>query len=84
MTKISNVRSNTLPPEIQVTQTSVLVASNIKQYSQTVDEYEEKGYEYDCQIYTKNQYIMKIGQQTKAIEELQDQLEAAKILLGVD
>lgn len=84
MIKVTNVRSNTIPPEIQVLQTSVIIASNIKQYSQTIDQYEEHGYEYDCQIYTKDQYIMKIGQQTKAIEELQDQLEAAKILLGVD
>ena len=84
MKKINNIHSSAIPPEIKVTSDSVYVASNIHSYTQTIQDYEISGYEYDCTIYTKDQYILIIAQQTKAIEELEDQLEAAKILLGVD
>ena len=84
MEKISKVRSNTCPPQIKITQKFVFVASNITQYTETYEGRQENGYEYTYTIYTKDQYILLMAQQTKAIQELQDQLQAAKILLGVD
>lgn len=84
MKKITNVRSTECPPEIRILGDTVIVISNIKTYTEQIEEHIMSGYEYDCTIYSKDQYIVIMAQQTKAIEELQDQLEAAKILLGVD
>ena len=84
MKKIFDVRSDVCPPEIKVTPTQVFVTSNIVEYTKEINDKEEHGYKYDYTIYTKDQYILLIAQQTKAIEQLQDELQAAKILLGVD
>ena len=84
MKKISKVHSDICPPEIKITSEQVFVASDIIQYTETIDNIQEHGYQYVYTIYTKDQYILLIAQQTKAIQELQDQLQAAKILLGVD
>lgn len=84
MKKISKVHSNTCPPEINVLEENVFVASNIIQYTEIIDNMQLKGYQYTYTVYTKDQFITLIAQQTKAIEQLQDELQAAKILLGVD
>lgn len=84
MKKISKVHSDTCPPEIKILEENVFVASNITQYTETIDDKQITGYQYSYTIYTKDQYITLIAQQTKAIEQLQDELQAAKILLGVD
>ena len=84
MKKIAKVHSDTCPPEIKVMEGYVFVASNITQYTETIDDKQITGYQYSYAIYTKDQYITLIAQQTKAIEQLQDELQAAKILLGVD
>lgn len=84
MTKLTKVRSNAYPPEIEVTTTLVLVSSNIQQYEQNIEGQIVTGYEYDYDIYTKDEYILIMAQKTKVIEQLQEQLEATKILLGVE
>lgn len=84
MKKITKVHSDICPPEIKVMEGYVFVASNITQYTETIDDKQVTGYQYSYTIYTKDQYITLIAQQTKAIEQLQDELQAAKILLGVD
>ena len=84
MTKLTKVRSNAQPPEIEVTASLVLVASNIKEYEQNIEGQVITGYEYDYDIYSKDEYILVMAQKTKAIEQLQEQLEATKILLGVE
>ena len=58
MKKITQVRSTTCPPEIRVTPEQVFVASNIVQYTETIDNIQEQGYEYTYTIYTKDQYIL--------------------------
>lgn len=68
------VRSSVRPQEIEVTPTHILIASNITEYEETNDEHTRSGFEYECQQYTKDEYILLMAQQ----------LEAAKILLGVD
>ena len=75
------VRSSVQPQEITITANYVLVASNVTPYEEEVDGRISSGYEYDCQQYTKDEYLM---YQNAKIDNLQEQLQAAKILLGVD
>lgn len=76
------VRSSIRPQEIEITPTYVLVASNITPYEeQTVDGRTVSGFEYDCTQYTKDEYLL---HQIDEINSLAQELQAAKILLGVD
>ena len=75
------VRSSVQPQEIEFTSNSVLVASNIHTYEEQVDDRVLSGYEYDCTEYTKDEYM---ALQASKIASLQEELQAAKILLGVD
>ena len=67
MTKLTKVRSSVQPPEIQVTASLVLVASNIQEYEQSVEGQIIVGYEYDYDIYTKDEYILIMAEKTNAI-----------------
>lgn len=75
------VRSSTRPQEVEFTANSVLVASNITEYEETADGRTLTGFEYDCTEYTKDQYL---ALQNNKITALEEELAAAKILLGVD
>ena len=75
------VRSKIMPNEIEITDKYVLIASNITAYEEEVDGHVMSGYEYDCTQYTKDEYLV---QQANKIGTLQEELNAAKILLGVD
>ena len=75
------VRSAIEPQEITVTATSVLVAKNVTPYEETMGDKTISGYEYDCEIYSKDEYLIHQQQQ---IASLAEELAAAKILLGVD
>lgn len=74
MKNLGKLHSVSRPQEIEMTTNSVFVASNIVAYSKEVEDRVQEGYEYDCVEYTKDEYLMSLAQQ----------LEAAKILLGVD
>ena len=63
------VRSTERPIEIQVTETSVFVASNIVPYSNDYDGYIENGYEYNYVSYNKDEYIQNMAQENKQLEE---------------
>lgn len=75
------VRSVIEPQEIEITADSVLVASNITPYEEVFDGHTISGYEYDCTQYSKDEYLI---HQAETIASLAQELEAAKILLGVD
>lgn len=75
------VRSATRPQDIEITATSVLVASNITPYEETVFDTVIRGFEYECTEYSKDEYLLL---QAQNIASLAQELEAAKILLGVD
>lgn len=81
MKNYGKVQSSTQPPEIEFTETKVFVASNIESFSQNLGGYEENGYTYDYVEYNKDEYIQLLSQQSQRLEE---ELAAAKILLGVD
>ena len=75
------VRSSVQPQEITITANYVLVASNVTPYEEEVDGRISSGYEYDCIEYSKDEYL---ALQTNKITSLEQELAAAKILLGVD
>ena len=71
MTSYGKQFSAQMPNDIEVTATSVFVATNIQPYQQTNDEHEEVGYTYDLIGYTKDEYIRMMA---KTNEELQSEL----------
>ena len=84
MQHINNIRSNGEPKTIQIINNNIIIPQNIHPFSITSDEGEMSGYEYDCDIYSKDEYLIIIAEQANRISELEDELAAAKILLGVD
>lgn len=75
------VRSSVRPQAVEFIGNLVLVASNIQEYEEEVGDRTLAGYEYDCTEYTKDEYL---AIQAAQIASLSQELEAAKILLGVD
>lgn len=79
------VKSSTRPQEVEMTDSMVFVASNIEPFSETIEEYTMEGYQYNYVAYTKDEYIRVITESnTQAIAALEEELRAAKILLGVE
>lgn len=85
MKDFGKVYSVTKPNEIEITSSYVFVASNIQPYEKEVDDYTYTGYEYDYKQYDIKEYIAYVNEKNqKTIEELSDELQATKILLGVE
>ena len=84
MKQITNIHSNGIPNSVEIFSDQVFVPKNIHEFSKITDDGTITGYEFDCDVYTKDQYIILMAQQTNRIAELEDELAAAKILLGVD
>ena len=79
------VKSSTRPQEVEMTNSMVFVASNIEPFSETIEGYTMEGYQYNYVAYTKDEYIRVITESnTQAIAALEEELRAAKILLGVE
>lgn len=81
MINYGRIKGQVEPPEIEMTNTSVFIASNIEPYTETIDDVTINGYEYDYVSYTKDEYLL---QQNQSIRALQEELAAAKVLLGVE
>lgn len=75
------IRSAVRPKDVEIMANSVLVASNITPYSEEVDGRILNGYEYDCTEYSKDEYLL---MQAGKVASLEEELSAAKVLLGVD
>ena len=80
MLNYSKVHSITRPKDIEITNNKVLIATNIIPYS---DE-DLEGFEYECTVYDKDEYIMTLAENQNNIAALREELEAAKIILGVE
>lgn len=78
------VKASTAPQEIEITDKKVFIASNIQQYSEDFVDYTVNGYIFDYAIYDKDEYILKMAQNQSDINALREELEATKILLGVE
>jgi len=75
------IRSAVRPKDVEIMANSVLVASNITPYNEEVDGRVLSGYEYDCTEYSKDEYLL---MQAGKVASLEEELSAAKVLLGVD
>lgn len=85
MINYGKVRSSERPQEVEITSEKVFVASNITSYEMTIEDKIISGFEYDYIGYTKDEYIQYImTENAKTINELEDELSAVKILLGVE
>ena len=73
--------STVQPQEIEITTDSVFVATDITPYSKQVEDHTISGYQYTYKQYTLGEYL---ALQNTQIASLQEELQAAKILLGVD
>ena len=81
MKSYGKVQSLNQPQEIEIKEEKVFLASNIQPYTTVIEDKEESGYEYDYVEYTKDEYIKLLSQQSQRLEE---ELAAAKVLLGVE
>ena len=85
MINYGRIKSTAYPKEFEITQNNVFIASNITEYTENLDERIITGYEYNYIAYTKDEYIQLLNTtNAQAIAELQEELAAAKILLGVE
>lgn len=73
--------STARPQNVEITADSVFVATNITPYSTEIEEHIINGFQYNYTQYTLSEYLVL---QNANIESLQEELSAAKILLGVD
>lgn len=78
-------KGSTYPQEVEITPNAVFVASDITSYEEEIDGKIYSGYEYDYKQYTKDEYIsLLIMDNSAVIANLQEELQATKILLGVE
>lgn len=75
------VYGSTQPQAIEITPTSVFIASNVEPYEEIIDDKTISGYKYNYVEYSKDEYLL---QQTNSIAALEEELAAAKVLLGVE
>lgn len=80
MLNYSKIHSQTRPKDIEITNNKVFIATNIEEYSNE----EISGFEYDYTVYDKDEYIMILAKNQEDIITLREELEAAKIILGVE
>ena len=80
--KLYNITYSTTQPEnIEITTTKVFVASNIEAVERTAEGITEQCYSFDLTEYDKDEYIALMANNNAS---LQEELEATKILLGVE
>lgn len=85
MQVINGVKSIYEPQPIEITSHKVFLAKNVQECVDTLDDCEIHGYIYDYIIYDKDEYIKEVfATNTQAISDLQEELKATKILLGVE
>lgn len=72
------------PQEIETTSTKVFVTSNIEEVTLEVEEKAKTCFSYTLTEYDKDEYLDILFKQQTDIAALQEELQAAKILLGVE
>ena len=76
--------STNKPPEIETTSTKVFISTDIKETSREVEENTINCFCYTLIEYDKDEYLDILFKQQTDITALQEELQAAKILLGVE
>lgn len=72
------------PPEIDITATKVFIASNVQEVEREIENSIVHCYQYTLTEYDKDEYLTILSQNQQDIAALQEELQAAKILLGVE
>lgn len=72
------------PKEVEITETKVFIAKNIQQVERQFEDTIEQCYQYTLIEYNKDEYLTLLLQKQEDIDSLREELEAAKILLGVE
>lgn len=73
-----------LPQDVEITETKVFIAKDIHQVERQFEDTIEQCYCYSLIEYDKDEYLKLLTQQQNDIEALREELQAAKILLGVE
>lgn len=81
MTNHGIQHSTLRPQDIEMTDNYVFIAKNITPYSEEIEGHVISGFSYEYIQYTKDEYLLL---QSAEVNELKQELQAAKILLGVD
>lgn len=85
MTNLGLTYSTKRPQTIEITEKKVYVASNIEQCEIEQDfDVTIHGYKFNLTEYDKDEYIILMAAKANQIDSLQEELDAAKVLLGVD
>lgn len=72
------------PPKIDITNTKVFIADNIQEIEREIENDIIHCYQYTLTEYDKDEYLTILSQNQQDIAALQEELQAAKILLGVE
>lgn len=85
MKEYINVHSNAEPLSIEITPNKVFIAKNISLETRIDERNKEMTYfSYDLLEYDKDEYLKELHQNQIDVITLQEELQAAKILLGVE
>ena len=79
-----NTYSMNKPPEIETTSTKVFISTDVKEMPIEVEENTVNCFCYTLVEYDKDEYLDILFKQQTDIAALQEELQAAKILLGVE
>lgn len=83
--KIYNPTYSTIkPPEIDITEKKVFLATDIQEVDLEIEDSITHCFQYSLAEYDKDEYLMILSQNQQVIEALKEELEAAKIILGVE
>ena len=63
------VRSSIKPQDIIITADSVLITSNVTPFEEEVDDRVLKGYEYEYEEYTKDEYLVKLARENAQLKQ---------------
>ena len=75
MTDYGRIKGSVRPESMEITNTSVFIASNITEYEEDLDGTIIHGYEYNYVQYNKDEYLTTVAlSNIRAIEELTDEL----------
>ena len=81
MKNLGKVYSNSIPKELEINASQVLIASNIESYEKESEGQVETIYKYDYVSYTKDEYIELLSNQNKqlSVELLDTQMALCDI-----
>ena len=66
---LHNIRSSSLPQEVEIKENEVYIASDIREYEIDMETEIIQGYTYTLTIYDKNDYIKEIAEKNKVLED---------------